>query len=51
MDGECVAKLRKRNAAGSDQIVNEFMRCAGEGMRTMMSLLYTWIYMEKRART
>ena len=41
---ECVAKLKNRKAAGADGIVNEFLRYGGEGMITMMVLLYNWIW-------
>ena len=41
---ECVAKLKNRKAAGADEIVNEFLKYGGEGMITMMVLLYNWIW-------
>ena len=41
---ECVAKLKNRKAAGADGIVNEFLKYGGEGMITMMVLLYNWIW-------
>ena len=41
---ECVAKLKNRKAAGADGIVNEFLKHGGEGMITMMGLLYNWIW-------
>ena len=41
---ECVAKLKKRKAAGADEIVNEFLKYGGEGMITMMVELYNWIW-------
>ena len=47
-----VPKLNNRNAAGADLIANELMKYGGEGMLTMMVMLYNWIYiMEKRVRT
>ena len=41
---DCVAKLKNRKAAGADGIVNEFLEYGGEGMITMMVLLYNWIW-------
>ena len=39
---ECVAKLKNRKAAGA--IANEFLKYRGEGMITMMVMLYNWIW-------
>ena len=41
---ECVAKLKNRKAAEADEIVNEFLKYGGEGMITMMIMLYNWIW-------
>ena len=46
---KCVAKLNNRKAAGADQIVNEFMKYGGEGMLTMMVMLYNWIWKNEYA--
>ena len=40
---ECVAKLKNRKAAGAEGVVNELLKYGGEGMITMMVLLYNWI--------
>ena len=40
---KCVAKLKNREAAGADEIVNAFMKYGGKGMLTMMVMLYNWI--------
>ena len=47
---KCVAKLKNKKAAWADQIMNEFMFYGGEGMLTMMVMLYNWIW-KKRVRT
>ena len=51
---QCVAKLKNRTAAGAHQIVKEFMKHGGEGMLTMMVMLYNRIweneYPRKRCR-
>ena len=39
-----VAKLKNKKAAGADQIVNEFVKHGGEGMLTMLIMLYNWIW-------
>ena len=36
---KCVAKLKNRNGAGADQIVDDFMKYGVEGMLTMMVML------------
>ena len=41
---KCVAKLKNRKAAGADHIVNEFKKHGGEGMLTVMVMLYNWIW-------
>ena len=46
-----VAKLKNRKAAGADGIVNEFLKYGGEGMITMMVLLYDWIWKNEYDRT
>ena len=51
---KCVAKLKSTKTAGADKIVNEFMNYGGEGMLTMMVMLYNRIweneYPRKRCR-
>ena len=41
---ECVDKVKNRETAGVDEIVNEFQKCGGEGMITMMIIQYNWIW-------
>ena len=41
---ESVAKLTNRKAAGVDEIVSEFVKYGGEGMFSMMVMLYNWIW-------
>ena len=36
-------------AAGADQIVNELMKCGGEGMLTMVVMLYNWMWITECA--
>ena len=47
------AKLRplphNRKAAGADEIVNGLMKCGGEGMLTMMVMLYNWVWKNEYA--
>ena len=38
-----------RKAPGADELVNEFIRYGGEGMLTMMFMLYNWIWKNKHA--
>ena len=38
---ECVAKLKSKKAAGTDGIVNGFLKYGGEGMIIIIILLYT----------
>ena len=40
---KCVTKHRSRKAAGANLIVSDFMKY-GEGVLTMMVLLYDWIW-------
>ena len=42
---KCVAK----QAAGAEQIVNEFMKYGGEGMLSMLVILYNWIWKNEYA--
>ena len=44
-----VAKLKNRQAAGTDQIVNELMKYRGEGMLAMMVMLYNLIWKNKHS--
>ena len=39
----CEAKLENGKAAGADRIVNEFIKYGGEGMFTILVMLYNWI--------
>ena len=39
-----VAKHWDGKAAGTDNIVNELMNYAGEGMPTMMVMMYSWVW-------
>ena len=41
---KCVAKLKSTKTAGADKIVNEFMNYGGEGMLTMMVMLFNWMW-------
>ena len=45
----CAAKLENRKAAGADKIVNSCMRYGGEGMLTVMVMLYNWIWKNEYA--
>ena len=40
---KCVAKLNNRKVARAAEIVNGFMKYGGEGVLTMMVMMYTWI--------
>ena len=40
----CVAKLKNRKGAGADKIGDFFFKCGGEGMLTMMVMLYNWTW-------
>ena len=46
---ECVAKSKNIKAAGADEIVNESMKYGGDGMLTMMVMLYNWIWKNEYA--
>ena len=41
---KCVAKLKKRKAAGADLIVNGFMKNGEEGTFNIMVILYSWMW-------
>lgn len=41
---ECVAKLESGKAAEADETVNEFLMYGGDGMSTMMDMLYSWTW-------
>ena len=51
---KCVAKLKKRKAAGADLIVNGFMKNGEEGTFNIMVILYSWMwkneYVPRRGR-
>ena len=44
-----MAKHNNRTAAGADQLVNAFMKYRGEGVPTMMVLLYNRIWKNQYA--
>ena len=48
---DCIAKLENRKVAGTDEIVNGFLKYGVDGIVTMIVKLYNWIWKNEDTQT